>query len=607
MRNSKIHILLILIIISFSILSYSQSITRGPYLTKASSTSIVIHFKTNIACLGKVNYGTSLQYGNSITELVADTMHIIEIAGLIPNTKYYYSVGSNLINIQGDNTNYFTTMPLANANSSTKINIWAVGDMSKGTQNEINMRDAFTNYIGTTNIHAWIMLGDNAYNAGLDDEYQTYFFNYFQDYVTKHIPLLPCLGNHDYANDLARMQDHNIPYFSIFTLPTQAECGGQASNTERYYSVDIGNIHCIQLDSYGLENVNGVYYPFFDTINSPQITWLKKDLDSNKLPWVIVSFHHPPYAMGTHNSDAELDLVAIREKVTPILERYNVDLVLSGHCHTYQRSNLIKNHTGLENTFDSVLHIKQFTTGHYDTSANSCAYIKNESKKDSGTIYMTIGSGSAYPQAPQTAWPHNAMSYSNWENNGSLLLTIESNRLDATWISTDTTNVVKDKFTMFKNVDKHTIITGIIGDIITLKASWKSNFYQWSIGGNSQIITYQIIADTIITVVDEFGCIKDTFEIKLAPLQIASIKKNNNYSVYPNPTSGKFTIDGLHDITTLTCYNLIGSLIFQENIPSGLQLKSFSFPTNTTNGIYKIVLLKKDGSVEQVNIELIRM
>ena len=39
-------------------------------------------------------------------------------------------------------------------------------------------------------------------------------------------------------------------------------------------------------------------------------------------------------------------MIAMREKVVPILEQYGVDLVLCGHSHVYERSYLINKHYG---------------------------------------------------------------------------------------------------------------------------------------------------------------------------------------------------------------------------------------------------------------------
>ena len=81
------------------------------------------------------------------------------------------------------------------------------------------------------------------------------------------------------------------------------------------------------------------------------MTWLQNDLAANSKDWLIAFWHHPPYTKGTHDSDTDLNATEIRQYILPILENYGVDLVLSGHSHTYERSYLIDGHYGQSGTF----------------------------------------------------------------------------------------------------------------------------------------------------------------------------------------------------------------------------------------------------------------
>src|SRR5690606_34030298 len=101
-------------------------------------------------------------------------------------------------------------------------------------------------------------------------------------------------------------------YYDIFHLPKNAEAGGYASGTEKYYSWNLGNIHFISLDSYD-EGRN---------TSDPMAQWLVQDLANNTLPWIIAYWHHPPYTKGSHNSDDWLlddELIDMRENILPIL------------------------------------------------------------------------------------------------------------------------------------------------------------------------------------------------------------------------------------------------------------------------------------------------
>jgi Icc-related predicted phosphoesterase len=578
----------------------AQVLTRGPYMNMATSNSIVIRWRTDVPCNSQVKYGTNknnLNVAVNTAALVTD--HIVTLSTLNAETRYFYSIGTSLLTFQGDSQNYFHTAPVASAIYNKPVRFWAVGDMAKNTPQETAVINAFEKHTDTLPVNGFILLGDNAYPLGYDANYQDGFFNYYQKSITKHIVLWPCLGNHDYANDYNRRVDHLIPYLDIFSNPQNGEMGGIASNNERYYSYNIGNVHFINLDSYGLENVSGTYYGLADTAFSPQVQWLKYDLSLNTLPWVIVSYHHPPYCMGTHNSDAETDLGALRTNINPILEKYNVDLVLNGHCHTYQRSNMIRNHFGLESSFDSTLNLVQNSSGRYDGSPNSCLYIKNNvARRDSGVIYAVVGSGSAVPQLPMAQWPHNAMQYSNYLDNGSIYISVHGNELNAEWISTDTSQVVKDRFTILKNANKLKKVFCSYPAILTLEAAWHTAPFMWSTGDSTQSIQFLATHDTVLYVSDHWNCITDTFQIMQAAPASVSDQSNFDARIYPNPTRDEISVDvpsaGLYGISI---YSENGVLIYQESLPVKGKTVKLSLKDKIASGNYIVAVKNERNAV----------
>ena len=155
---------------------------------------------------------------------------------------------------------------------------------------------SYRNYTASNPGEAMLLLGDNAYDNGTDAEYQSRFFDIYSSNILKNHILFPSPGNHDYANNATRQADHNIPYYSMFTNPTAAECGGVASGTEAYFSWNWGNIHFLSLDSYGKENAGTTR--LYDTTGA-QAVWVKNDLAANTRPWVIAYWHHPPFTKGS--------------------------------------------------------------------------------------------------------------------------------------------------------------------------------------------------------------------------------------------------------------------------------------------------------------------
>jgi 3',5'-cyclic AMP phosphodiesterase CpdA len=83
------------------------------------------------------------------------------------------------------------------------------------------------------------------------------------------------------------------------------------------------------------------------------LTWLENDLAATDKQWIIAYWHHPPYSKGSHDSDLETWSIEMRTNVLPILEAHGVDLVLTGHSHSYERSYLLNGHYGSSTTLTS--------------------------------------------------------------------------------------------------------------------------------------------------------------------------------------------------------------------------------------------------------------
>ena len=488
----------------------SALLTRGPYLQMGNQTAVTLRWRTNVATDSKIEVGTIYgTYTLSATNATSATEHEVRITGLAADTKYYYRFGSSTQLLQSANDNYFITVP--SPTTTRKIRIAAFGDCGTNSlSHQSNTLTAYRNYLTNNSLEAadaWLLLGDNAYNAGTDAEYTSNYFNAYGNTILKNHKLYPVPGNHDYANSSSNQSSHNVPYFSIFTLPANAECGGVASGNERYYSYDIGNVHFLALDSYGLEN--GGTTRMYDTTGA-QVTWVKQDLAVNTKKWTIAYWHHPPYTMGSHNSDTETELVNIRQNFIRILERMGVDVILCGHSHDYERSYLLNGYYGNESSFNVSTHAKSSSSAKYDGSANSCPYIP-AAGANHGTVYVLSGSSGA-SGSTQSGYPHNAMPWSV-NDGGMTYIEVQENRLDQKFIRMDGT--IWDKFTIMKDVNKTTNLSITSGTPTTLTASWPSGTYSWSNGATTRSITVSPTANTTYTVSDNTtgACVTDVFNV----------------------------------------------------------------------------------------------
>jgi len=408
------------------------SLIRGPYLQLGTSNSVVMRWRTDFPTDSRVEFGSSV--GN-LTSMVHDPIlteeHIVTLVGLNPDTHYFYSIGSSAMTLAGDDADhYFKTAPVPGSDKSVRI--WVLGDSGLGNDSAREVRDAFLSYNSSSDVDVWLMLGDNAYVSGTDLDHQNAIFDMYPT-ILRTTVLWPTLGNHDGFS--ADSDTETGPYYDIFSLPRNAEAGGFASGTEAYYSFDFANIHFICLDAYDTDRA----------VNGSMMTWLEDDLAFTNQAWVIAYWHYPPYSDG-HNSDTDPVMIEMRENALPILEDAGVDLVLSGHSHSYERSFLLNGHYGVSSTLVPSMILdsgdgRESGDGAYHKSSTGLA--PNE-----GTVYAVPASSS---QVTPGVRDHPVM-FSSLLELGSMLIDVDDNRLDAVFLNNE--GVVSDSFSITKGAQR---------------------------------------------------------------------------------------------------------------------------------------------------------
>jgi hypothetical protein len=389
---------------------------------------VVVRWRTSVATDSRVSYGASpASLTSNVDDPTVTTEHQVTLAGLAANSQYYYSVGTTAGSLAGGDANhFFYTSP----SGAKPTRVWVLGDSGTANASAQAVRNAYSSFNGSRYTDLWLMLGDNAYPNGTDVEYQAAVFNMYPSFLRQSV-LWPTLGNHDGVS--ADSASQSGPYYDIFTLPTGGQAGGLASGTEAYYSFDYGNIHFLCLESYETNRAAG----------GPMMTWMQSDIASTNKDWVIAFWHHPPYSKGSHNSDTETALIEMRQNALPILENAGVDLVLTGHSHSYERSFLLDGHYGSSSTLTAAMK-KDAGSGREDGSGS---YKKETLGKGShqGAVYVVAGSSGQVSSVTQ----HPAM-YIWTATLGSLVLDINNNRLDAKFLTS--TGATGDYFTVIKGL-----------------------------------------------------------------------------------------------------------------------------------------------------------
>jgi hypothetical protein len=405
----------------------SDALLRGPYLQQGTPQSMIVRWRTAQAGASLVRYGLkpgALDHAVSLTPTT--TEHRVKVQGLEPATRYYYSVGSGGRALAGPSRgHYFVTSPLPGAKSPTQA--WILGDAGTKDCAQRQVRDAYLDFMGKERTDLVLQLGDNAYDAGKDEEYQKSMFQGMYEGLLKNTVFWSCLGNHETYGGKP------YAYWEIYDPPTNGEAGGMASGTKNYYSFDQANIHFIALDSMESDRKKG----------GAMYRWLKADLESTSQDWIVAFFHHPPYTKGSHDSDLEIEHIEMRENFLPLLESQGVDLVLSGHSHCYERSYFLDGHYGKSQGFGPK-YVKQPGQGWDDH-----AYTKPQPGKQAhaGAVYVVAGNA-GHASGGALNHPANTVSLNVI---GSLMLNVEGGRLDAAEL--DIHGEIRDAFTLLKGKD----------------------------------------------------------------------------------------------------------------------------------------------------------
>ncbi len=176
----------------------------------------------------------------------------------------------------------------------------------------------------------WLFSGDI---IGDPEDYQIAEFFYAGAPYIRMVPQVMIPGNHDrkYKRDengeYLRNEDGNRirlreidPYWhTSFTLPKNGIDGLE----ETSYYFDYQGVRFIMINS--------------NDKREEQAVWMEKILKNNDNNWTIVTFHHPVYSAGRDRDRRET-----RDIFSPLFDKYNVDLVLTGHDHAYARSHKLK-------------------------------------------------------------------------------------------------------------------------------------------------------------------------------------------------------------------------------------------------------------------------
>lgn len=243
------------------------------------------------------------------TSELGDAMyHSVQFEGLQPATKYVYRVG--------DGFNWSEWAHFTTASDKPEPLVFAyIGD----AQNEIFdmwSRVIRSAYSDAPKLKFLIHAGDLINNADRDDQWGEW--HRASGWINMSVPSVPVPGNHEYGKQSNGERALNRNWRPQFTLPGNGLAGLEETN----YYFDLQGVRVVALNS--------------NERQKEQAEWLDQLLGNNPNKWTIVTHHHPVFSTAKGRDNAEL-----RALWKPIYDKHRVDIVLTGHDHSYGRSNVV--------------------------------------------------------------------------------------------------------------------------------------------------------------------------------------------------------------------------------------------------------------------------
>ena len=446
-------------------------------LDNGSAATPVVHFGTDRNSLQSYT-GTAGDVDTSLTDGVAYHYNHVTVTGLEPNTTYYYTVEKN--GVQTEVETYETQ-------SFDTVKMLYVGDpqigaskgqpqggetlaAESGAANTAARNDAFgwnrtleAALAQDPDVSFIISAGDQVNKTGQAKEEE--YAGYLSPDVLAGLPVATTIGNHDSLN---------ADYMYHFNNPNATEYGATQAGGDYYYSYGNGLFIVLNTNNY---NVAEHEQAIQEAIAS----------DPNAA-WRIVTIHQDIYGSGLDHSDT--DGMILRTQLTPVFDKYDIDVVLQGHDHTYSRSKILygdgKSHgsyefrldeTGLDYDWD---HAYNNNTGESitlnplssDTAAveakdaftadNKCYTIESSGKSvvtnPKGTLYMTANSasGSKYYELINSQQDYIEVRSQNWLPSYSVIDLTKDDFKITTYQITDEGKVenIDNTFTIHKTVNR---------------------------------------------------------------------------------------------------------------------------------------------------------
>ncbi|MDO4300619.1 MAG: metallophosphoesterase [Clostridia bacterium] len=279
---------------------------------------------------------------------------------------------------------------------------------------------------------------DTSHSTFAENEIE--YSGYLSPEILKSVPVATTIGNHDALSS-------NYSYH--FNNPNASDIGATYAGGDYYFRY--GNALFIMINT---NNTNVAEHASF----------VKKACASyENAPWKIVTLHQDIYGSGEHSNEPEI--MELRYGLSPVFEENGIDVVLTGHDHTYSRSYMMKTSVKKEDKFISQDDFDAYIDGDkeidsvyndYLTSIEDAEYIAEKDMEKAvnpeGILYLTANSasGSKYYDLVEHQQAYIA---SRWQEDVPTfsMIDVSNNEFTINTYRTDTMEKIDNEFTIVKD------------------------------------------------------------------------------------------------------------------------------------------------------------
>ncbi len=287
-------------------------LVRSPFLQAATPESITVAWDTSVPAYGHLEYGQPRSRTRQIvrTGSLATTHHEAVIDGLEPDTEYGYQVFVHPVPSGDDGplaprfASRERTFRTALEDPEEPFTFLAYGDSRTQEGIHEQLIELMWEEVQLADARFVVNTGDIVTHGSPWHEWQDEFFGPTLP-LMGYVPFFVALGNHELNHE---------SWYDQLALP----------ENESWYTFSYGDVDFFAL------NTNTKFVP-----RSEQHDWFVEALEASEARWKVVFFHHPPYSCTPSRKPGDR---RVRKHLIPLLEEYDVDLVLLGHDHLYGRS-----------------------------------------------------------------------------------------------------------------------------------------------------------------------------------------------------------------------------------------------------------------------------